>query len=61
MLQQELKNRNLPELKSREEMIEILQNEIGKVFADILGQCGVYDRNEDGKKQFLKFIDFVNN
>jgi UDPglucose--hexose-1-phosphate uridylyltransferase len=40
---------------------EILQNEIGKVFADILGQCGVYDRNEDGKKQFLKFIDFVNN
>ena len=28
MLQQELKNRNLPELKSREEMIEILQNEI---------------------------------
>lgn len=40
---------------------EILQNEIGKVFADILGQCGVYDRNDDGKKQFLKFIDVVNN
>ena len=28
MLQQELKSRNIPELKSHEEMIEILQNEI---------------------------------
>ena len=35
MLQQELKSRNLPELKSREEMIEILQNEIyGKKLSD---------------------------
>lgn len=35
MLQQELKSRNLPELKSREEMIEILQNEIyGKKLPD---------------------------
>ncbi len=39
---------------------EILRNEIGKVFADILGQCGVYDRTEEGKKQFLAFIDKVN-
>ncbi|MBR3809032.1 MAG: hypothetical protein IKK46_01870 [Clostridia bacterium] len=35
MLLQELKNRNLPELKSREEMIEILQSEIyGKKLPD---------------------------
>ena len=40
---------------------KILQDEIGKVFADILGQCGVYDRNEQGKSQFLKFVDYVNN
>ncbi len=39
---------------------EILRNEIGKVFADILCQCGVYDRTEEGKNQFLKFIDNVN-
>jgi UDPglucose--hexose-1-phosphate uridylyltransferase len=39
---------------------KILQDEIGKVFADILGQCGVYDRTEEGKKQFLKFVDKVN-
>ena len=39
---------------------KILQDEIGKVFADILGQCGVYARNEEGKAQFLKFVDVVN-
>ena len=39
---------------------KILQDEIGKVFADILGQCGVYARNEEGKAQFLKFADAVN-
>ena len=54
------------ELKSRnnitaENCEKVLRDEIGKVFADILCQCGVFDRNENGKKQFLKFIDFVNN
>ena len=39
---------------------KILQDEIGKVFADILGQCGVYARNEEGKAQFLKFTEAVN-
>ncbi len=39
---------------------KILQDEIGKVFADILGQCGVFSRNEEGKAQFLKFVDAVN-
>ena len=40
---------------------KILQDEIGIVFTAILGQCGVYDRNEQGKAQFLKFINNVNN
>ena len=53
------------EIKKNYEITEencekILQDEIGKVFADILGQCGVYERSEEGKKQFLKFIDKVN-
>ena len=39
--------------------MKILQDEIGKVFADILSQCGVFDRNETGKKQFLKFLNSV--
>ena len=39
---------------------KILQDEIGKVFVDILGQCGVFSRNEEGKTQFLKFVNAVN-
>ena len=39
---------------------DILKAEIGKVFADILGQCGVFERSEKGKTQFLKFTESVN-
>lgn len=40
---------------------KIIRDEIGKVFADILSQCGVFERTENGKKQFLQFIEYVNN
>ena len=38
---------------------EILREEIGIVFTAILGQCGVFDRTEEGKAQFMKFISQV--
>lgn len=38
---------------------EILQQEIGIVFTAILEQCGVYSRDEEGKKSFIKFIESV--
>lgn len=38
---------------------KIIRDEIGIVFASILEQCGVYDRSENGKAQFLKFIAAV--
>ena len=38
---------------------EILRDEIGIVFTAILGQCGVFDRTEEGKAQFMKFINSV--
>ncbi len=38
---------------------EILRYEIGVVFAAILEQCGVFERNENGKAGFLKFIDEI--
>jgi UDPglucose--hexose-1-phosphate uridylyltransferase len=37
----------------------ILKAETGKVFASILEQCGVFSRDENGKKQFLEFIASV--
>ena len=54
---EEIKKNNTITAESCE---KVLQDEIGKVFADILGQCGVFARNEEGKAQFLKFVDKVN-
>lgn len=44
---------------NKDNCMDILQKEIGIVFASILEQCGVFDRNEIGKKQFIKFLDGV--
>ena len=38
---------------------DILKQEIGIVFTSILEQCGVYSRDEKGKKGFIKFIESV--
>lgn len=38
---------------------EIIRDEIGHVFTAILEQCGVFDRTEEGRKQFRKFIASV--
>lgn len=38
----------------------ILKNEIGLVYSEILEQCGVYSRDDEGKKQLYRFIDSVN-
>ncbi len=38
---------------------QIIRDEIGIVFTAILGQCGVFDRTEEGKAQFKKFLASV--
>ncbi len=38
---------------------EIIEDEIGLVFAKVLEHAGVYKRNAEGKKAFLKFIESV--
>ncbi len=35
---------------------QIIRDEIGIVFTSILEQCGVFDRTEEGRKQFKRFI-----
>ena len=37
----------------------ILKQEIGKVFLEVLEDAGVFKRNDEGKKAFEKFIDFL--
>ena len=44
----------------RENIMGILQTEVGKVFAKVLEHAGVYKRNENGLKAFECFIDTVN-
>ncbi|MBR3789785.1 MAG: galactose-1-phosphate uridylyltransferase, partial [Clostridia bacterium] len=39
---------------------EIVRNAIGTTFIQILEQCGVFERNEVGKKQFMRFVEAVN-
>ena len=39
----------------------ILQQEVGRVFMQVLADAGVYKRNEEGKNAFLRFVDAVNN
>ena len=38
---------------------KIIEDEIGLVFTAILEQCGVYDRTEEVRAQFKKFISAV--
>ena len=39
---------------------QILKDEIGKTFIKVLTDAGVYKRTPEGKKAFLRFVDFVN-
>ena len=45
-----------PELNA-ENAGEILQQEVGKVFAAVLEDAGVFKRTEDGRAAFGRFID----
>ena len=44
---------------NKDNIDEIIENEIGLVFAKVLEHAGVYKRNEEGKKAFIKFIESV--
>ena len=45
-----------PELNA-ENAGEILQQEVGKVFAGVLEDAGVFKRTDDGMAAFMRFID----
>ena len=38
---------------------EIIRKEIGIVYSEILEQCGVFSRDEEGRAQLIKFIESV--
>ena len=40
--------------------MDILMQETGRVFTEVLEDAGVYKRTEEGQKAFLGFVDYVN-
>lgn len=50
--------RNHPEIDSSN-VAEILRQEVGKVFVNVLEHAGVYKRDEKGRKAFDKFINQI--
>lgn len=44
---------------TKENAWEIIQEEVGLVFAKVLEHAGVYARTEEGKEAFLRFVDQV--
>ena len=43
-----------------ENVSDILKEEVGRVYAQVLEHAGVYKRSEDGRAAFKRFIDYVN-
>ena len=44
---------------NEDNVTEIIRAEVGKVFARVLEHAGVYERSENGKKAFLRFVESV--
>ena len=45
---------------TKENVTGILRDEVGLVFARVLGHAGVYKRDGAGAKAFMKFVEYVN-
>ena len=44
---------------NKDNVMDIIKLEVGKVFATVLEHAGVYKRNEEGKEAFLRFLKSV--
>ncbi|MGN0438285.1 MAG: UDP-glucose--hexose-1-phosphate uridylyltransferase [Lachnospiraceae bacterium] len=44
---------------TKENVMDILHDEISKVFVKVLACAGVYKRTEEGKEAFLRFVDII--
>ena len=44
---------------TRDNALDVVQKETGLVFAKVLEHAGVYKRNAEGKKAFLRFLDTI--
>ena len=54
----ELKESN-PDLKDIIQALEIVQESVGKIFARVLEDAGVYKQTEEGQAAFMRFVNHV--
>ena len=54
----ELKESN-PDLKDKIQALEIVQESVGKIFARVLEDAGVYKQTEEGQAAFMRFVNHV--
>ena len=54
----ELKESN-PDLTDKAQTLEIVQESVGKIFARVLEDAGVYKQTEEGQAAFMRFVEQV--
>ena len=54
----ELKESN-PDLTNKAQALEIVQESVGKIFARVLEDAGVYKQTEEGQAAFMRFVEQV--
>ena len=54
----ELKESN-PDLTDKTQALEIVQESVGKIFARVLEDAGVYKQTEEGQAAFMRFVEQV--
>ena len=50
---------NHPELTDKDQALEIVQESVGKIFARVLEDAGVYKQTEEGQAAFMRFVEQV--
>ena len=48
-----------PDLTDKAQALEIVQESVGKIFARVLEDAGVYKQTEEGQAAFMRFVKQV--
>ena len=49
----------MPDGEAEQALMGVIHDEIGKVFSEVLENCGVFKDTEDGREGFLQFAGSV--
>ena len=52
-------NESHPGLTDKDQALNIVQESVGKIFARVLEDAGVYKQTEEGQAAFMRFVEQV--